>query len=231
MALQVFSTVPVSGQDVKEYYIIYDESHAQWFTSDLMNTALTSLDDAFDGIKINLVINQDKFNESNLQGSNLVIITNTGLDEKNNPVNAEESETDALNAYIEIGGSVLYMSNPLSSDRNISGHVDTLNDLMVDDLDVKMKFNVPDYENVTLLLDDFNNDGNSSHIYIYPENLGYDVHASEPNNLNESRFIYYGGLLDSIANNPDYYGNTSQYAYAIDRSGGIESETYQYSPH
>ena len=26
---------------------------------------------------------------------------------------------------------------------------------------------------VTLLVDDFNNDGNSSHIYIYPENLGY----------------------------------------------------------
>ena len=232
LALQVLSSVPVSGQDnIKEFYIIYDENHAQWFTTDLMSTALTSLEDAFDGIKINLVVNNDDFNETNLQGSNLVIITNTGLDDRNRPLTVDDSETDALNSYIQIGGSILYMSNPLSNNRTISGHARTLNDLLVDDLDVKMKFNTPDYENVTLLMDDFNNDGNSSHIYIYPENIAYDIHTSEPNNLNDSKFLYYGGYLDSISTIPDYYGNTSQFAYAVDRKGAIDPDTYQSSSH
>ena len=60
------------------YVVIFDEAHLQFFTHDLMNTALTSLNTTFDtdsiDVTIDLVVNEDPFTQSNLQGANLVIV-------------------------------------------------------------------------------------------------------------------------------------------------------------
>ena len=55
LLLQGLSAVPVYSQDeTKEYYVVYDQGHGQFFDEDLMSTALNSLASAFDNITINL---------------------------------------------------------------------------------------------------------------------------------------------------------------------------------
>ena len=231
LLLQGFSAVPVYSQDdTKEYYVVYDQGHGQFFDEDLMSTALNSLASAFDNITINLIINYDKFNQTNLQGSDLVIITNPGLDEDNDQIKIDADETEALDDYVKIGGSVFYLSNPFTFNRSISGHADSLNDLLVADFDGKIKSSPIDNENVSIILDDFNNDGNASHIYMDSSNINLDTLYTETNNLTQSEFLYYGALIETSTIIFDAYGNTTDFAYAVNQDYEIAAETYQHNP-
>ncbi len=231
LLLQGFSAVPVYSQDeTKEYYVVYDQGHGQFFDEDLMSTALKSLENAFDNIHINIIINNDQFNQTNLQGSDLVIITNPGLDEDNDQIRIEPEETEALDDFINIGGSVFYLSNPFTFNRSISGHADSLNDLLVSDFDGKIKTSPIDNENVSIILDDFNNDGNASHIYLDSSNINLDTLYTETNNLTQSEFLYYGALVETTTVSFDLYGNTSDFAYAVNQEFEIAAETYQHNP-
>lgn len=231
LLLQGFSAVPVYSQDdTKEYYVVYDQGHGQFFDEDLMSTALNSLANAFDNIHINIIINYDQFNQTNLQGSDLVIITNPGLDEDNDQIKIDADETEALEDYVSLGGSVFYLSNPFTFNRTISGHANSLNDLLVKNFDGKIKTSPIDNENVSIILDDFNNDGNASHIYMDSSNINLDILYTEPNNVNQSQFLYYGALVETTTVIFDAYGNSSEFAYAVNQKYEVAQETYQHSP-
>jgi hypothetical protein len=231
LLLQGFSAVPVYSQDEqKEYYVVYDQGHGQFFDKDLMSTALNSLATAFNRTNINIIYNSDPFNTTNLQGSDLVIITNPGLDENNETIKIDADETDALDDYLSLGGSVFYLSNPFTFNRTISGHAKPLNDLLVTGLNARIKTSPIDNENVSIILDDINNDGNASHIYVDPSNIYLDTLYTETNNLTQSKFLYYGALVETSDVLFDAYGNSSEFAYAVNQEYEIAQETFQHSP-
>ena len=68
------------------YVVVYDEAHLQFFTHDLLKTALAGLNESFDveneiDVTIEFEINTENFTNSNLQGADLVIIPSPNLGE------------------------------------------------------------------------------------------------------------------------------------------------------
>ena len=112
------------------YVVVYDEAHLQFFTSNLLKTALAGLNDSFDienqiDVTIELEINNENFTNSNLQGADLVIIPSPNLREdktSNVDTDSRTGEEAALEEFLSIGGSILYMSNPYSDNSSIAGH-------------------------------------------------------------------------------------------------------------
>ena len=210
--------VPVSSQvDDNEIVILFDEAHNQFFDRDMMQTALGSLEGALN-VTIRVEVNNAPFNSSSLQGADLLIVTNPGLKSDGTPLSVSSSEKDSIASFVEQGNSVFYMGNPYSHDVNISGHAKALNNLIIDEFEAKMNVVGVDSDNVTVILDDFNNDGNASHVLIDAGNVGGEVLTTEINNLTDAKFLLYSGFVSSTNFDPAYYGNTSYTAYKVDQN-------------
>ena len=228
LSLGNFSTVIAQSENTEKnsFIIMFDESHNQYFDSNMMDTALNSLNDAFgDNVNIELIIQKNQFNSTNIQGVDLVIITNPGKDANSELPEISSSETDALENLMNIGGSVFYMSNPLSHNPNITGHASPMNDLLFDKFGVSIDTS-NDGDNTTVIIDEFNYRNNNSFITLNSKNVKDQTIVSELHNItiqNGAEFLYYGthiketsGLEGSIS------GNTSLTAYNLDKSFNID---------
>ena len=122
-----------SGDTNLKYVVLYDESHGQHFNRTLMDGALASLNSLLPqnvtpNIEIELLFNtESEFNSTNLQGIDLLILTNPGIKEENQ---LTTSEIDAILDFVELGGSLFLLCNPLTQDENITGHVESINELL-----------------------------------------------------------------------------------------------------
>ncbi|MCY3412972.1 MAG: hypothetical protein INQ03_15140 [Candidatus Heimdallarchaeota archaeon] len=197
------------GQD-DTYIILYDESHDQFFTTDLMNTSLDSLSTAF-GKTIILQKNTETFTPTSLQGADLLIITNPGQDAES----ADEDEKLALETYVTSGGSILYMTNPFSFNANVSGNAKPLNDLLIDNFDGRIKTDGLDSENTSIIIDDFNYKINDSNVLVNAKNLAAEFMREEIVDITEGDILLHSALISSSDTRAEYYANTSQYAYAV----------------
>lgn len=217
------SLIPTSAQEVEDKYVIlFDQSHGQYFTVDMMQTAfdsLSALEDHF-GTEIEVRPLNHKFNSTNLQGADLVIISNP---EEGGFALTEEKR--ALADFVEAGGSTLYMGNPYSEDKNITGNPQLLNDMMSSNFQTKASFQTAQDSTTepTVVVDDFNNVENITHIVVTPENLNEEVmyRGPVPGFTNVSEVLYYGSPVvdqDVVSSlfKTIIHGNFSSTAYAVD---------------
>ena len=122
-----------SGDANLKYVVLYDESHGQYFNRTLMNRALDTLhsllpENITPNIEIELLFHEEyMFNSTNLQGVDLLILTNPGIKEENQ---LTISEIEAILDYVELGGSLFLLCNPLTQNVNITGHVESINGLL-----------------------------------------------------------------------------------------------------
>ncbi|RMG37573.1 MAG: hypothetical protein D6732_06460 [Methanobacteriota archaeon] len=217
------SLIPASGQEVEDKYVIlFDQSHGQYFTLDMMKTAFESLSALEDRYGTEIVVRplNDKFNSTNLQGADLVIISNP---ESGGFALTEEKR--ALADFVEAGGSTLYMGNPYSEDKNITGNPSLLNDMMSSNFQTKAAFQTAQDSTTdpTVVVDDFNNDGNFTHVIVTPDNLDAEVvyKGPVPGFTNVSEVLYYGSAVidkDEVSSlfKKIIHGNFSETAYAVD---------------
>ncbi|MHA2090748.1 MAG: hypothetical protein ACW98K_07805 [Candidatus Kariarchaeaceae archaeon] len=224
----------------KTYSIIYDEAHEQYFTHDLMNTALTSLNSSLDtddlDVSVRLIINEDKFTKSSLQGGSLLIISNPGAELG---ISAEDDpQSIAIKDFHERGGSIFYMSNPFSNDPNVTGNGQALESFIDQVLNVNIRRPAvaTDGENVSIIMDDFNNDGDSSHVYLYHNNSDPGVFFEEINDISDGRILYYGTSIESGALPLDQIeadGSSSSSTYSVDKDNEMIIEDYypNFTPH
>jgi hypothetical protein len=191
-----------------------------------MSTALTSLNDTFDtsskDVTIQLIINKDNFTSSNLQGSDLVIITNPNLRDGSADYidTGPGGEREALEGFVDTGGSVLYMGNPFTRNSSIAGHKLALDALTFDNAGGNLRLGLDDADNTSIVIDDFNNDGNSSHVYFSNENILYDIWATETNEI--SRVLYYGASIER--SRVERYANGTELTYAVTPNYDIIAE-------
>lgn len=214
------------------YVVVYDEAHLQFFTHDLLRTALAGLNESFDveneiDVTIEFEVNTENFTNSNLQGADLVIIPSPNLreDKTSNVDTASRiDEESALEEFLTIGGSVLYMSNPYSKNVSLAGHFLPMNSLIVDELSFSVQLgtaNTIDADNVTVVIDDFNNDGNNSHVYFTDKYINGEIWDTEINEI--SKVLFYGTQISenfvSVHN-----GNASALTYSVDKGYDITLE-------
>jgi len=179
LLLLIFSSVASStiyqtiGDSKLEYVILFDEYHGQYFNRTLMYTALSAFNNLLpdtleDEIKIDLIFNNDsRFNSTNLQGVDLLIFTNPGFETENK---LSYSEIEAILDYVELGGSLFLLGNPLTQDENITGHPSSINDLLAgreNKLSSARLRTGSDLSDSDLVVDDFSNTyGNESFVIL-----------------------------------------------------------------
>ncbi len=215
--------VPAFGQQVEDKYVIlFDQSHGQYFTPEMLKTAFDSLNalETYFNIKIEVKTINSKFNLTNLQGADLLIITNP---DSGSTTSTEEKR--ALADFIRAGGSTLYLGNPYSDDKNITGNPQLINDLMDSSFQPRTSFQPAKdtLDKPTVVVDDFNNDGNITHVVLTNDTLNFDAMHKGPNPgfTNVSKILYYGTPIvdkDSVSSlyKRIVYGNFSHTTYAVD---------------
>lgn len=122
-SLFIGNLVQVHAEKPDEYVILFDESHGQYFNSTRMETALNYLS-AHDNVNVTILTQNNRFNSTNLQGIDLLIITNPGSYDS---FNLSSSEVESILDFVELGGSLFLLTNPLSYDSNITGNPRTFN--------------------------------------------------------------------------------------------------------
>ncbi len=221
------STLNVNAEPKEvTYVVVFDEAHLQYFTHERMKTAISSLNDTFDtertNVTIDLVINEEAFTRSKLQGANLVIIPSPNLNDQK-VSNAVAGESTAMNSYLENGGGALYMLNPFSLNDTYASHRRGLDTIIASSINSDVMLGTVesiDNDNTTIIIDDDNNDGNNSHVYFDQANVQFDIWNTELNNI--SRVLYYGTALSEVPGNTRY-GNTSEYSYAVNQEYVIKN--------
>jgi len=174
-------------KQVLDYVILYDESHGQYFNRSLMQTALDSLSnitvqDPEVEIRINVLYQENgtEFNSTNLQGIDLLLITNPGIGDENA---FTSSEREAVLDYVELGGSLFLLCNPLTQDENITGHTEAFTNLLStrNNLLTSARFSSsPDQIRSQVIIDDFNSTyANDSFITINEYNVTKNILTSQ----------------------------------------------------
>lgn len=170
-----------------DYVIMFDESHGQFFNRTLMATAIESLEELAsytdDDISIEILFQTESdFNSTNLQGVDLLIFTNPGFNEDDN---LSPTEIEVLLDYVELGGSLFLLCNPLTHDDNITGHPTSINDLLAGREDRLTSARVRATANATnadVILDDFQGTyGNDSFVSLdlTDINANYTIYRQE----------------------------------------------------
>jgi len=184
-----------------EYVIMFDESHGQFFNRTLMATAIDSLNELAnyteDDINIEILFQTESdFNSTNLQGVDLLIFTNPGFKEEDN---FSPTEIEVLLDYVELGGSLFLLCNPLTHDDNITGHPTSINELLAGREDRLTSARVRATANSTnadVILDDFQGTyGNDSFVSLdlTDINANYTIYKQEE--LVNSTTIYSSPLI------------------------------------
>ena len=203
-----------ADEEIESYIILFDEAHFSNYNHTIMIDALSSLNDSELGIEIFFKIIKDPFNSTNLQGSDLLIIPNPGLNDGDADV-FEDAESMALYFYEQNGGSILAMSDPLSLNENLTGNSGALNDLLRDSEYEASKNSF--YNHATgetdLFLNDLNNDGSSEYLILTPKHIKEDhIIRFEPYEINQSIYT----TTCSIVEQESIIGNFSQFSYKVD---------------
>ena len=184
-----------------EYVILFDESHGQFFNRTLMATAIDALNELAnyteDDINIEILFQTESdFNSTNLQGVDLLIFTNPGFKEEDN---LTPTEIEVLLDYVELGGSLFLLCNPLTHDDNITGHPTSINNLLAGREDKLTSARVRATSNATnadVILDDFqrtyDNDSFIS-LNLTDINANYTIYRQEE--LVNSTTIYTSPLI------------------------------------
>ncbi len=170
-------TIPITGmqkiahaqETQNEFVILYDEAHGQYFKYSNMSIAFSWANETFQK-QFNSIIRvipiNDTFNRTNLQFGDLLFITNPGIYANGTPYQFESNEIQAIKDFIAVGKSIVALGNPFSIDANVSGHIGPLQrlvrsvyfgpfDLLASGLEVNES---------TIIVDDWNNDGNNTHV-------------------------------------------------------------------
>lgn len=191
LLLLIFSSVASTtiyeaiGDSKLEYVILFDEYHGQYFNRTLMYTALSALDNLLpdileDEIKIDLIFNNNsRFNSTNLQGVDLLIFTNPGFETEDR---LSYSEIEAILDYVELGGSLFLLGNPLTQNENITGHPASINELLAgreNKLSSARLRTGSDLSSPDLVVDDFSNSyGNESYVSLDFYNTTHSISES-----------------------------------------------------
>jgi len=221
--------VPLQAQtslEQEELIVVVDEAHLQFIGLDLLQTAFAGLNDTFDNNQTDYTIrvftNQEKFDSTHLQGADLLIIPNPGIDKTlGSDHNVESDEVNVLDTFVEQGKSILYLANPFSYNESIAGHALPINELLIDDFGAQLTLGgvLADTDNTTILVNAFqgSNDGNATHVRITGNHLEPQTLATEINEINE--ILYYGSSLNVISRDRTrLLGNTSN-TYSVDQTG------------
>lgn len=223
-------------QDQETFIIIFDESHYQYFNSDMMSTALSSLNTSLDtpalDVTISLFIQEDEFNTTNIQGADLVIMTNPGEDDEGDLPIVSTFERDALENLINIGSSVLWMSNPLAHNQNVTGHADPMNDLIFRSFGATVSTGVADSDNTTVIKDDLDFINNNSYVMLSSSNFNDPTLVTEYNDFDsaeDNSLVLYSAHIEETSGLPGVISaNTSKTAYVLNNE--FSYREYQQSP-
>jgi len=214
------SISPVEAdEEIESYIILFDEAHFSSYNHTLMIDALSSLNDSVLGIEILFKVIKDPFNSTNLQGSDLVIIPNPGLNDGDSDV-FEQSEAIALYYYEQNGGSILAMSNPLSHNENLTGNSGALNDLLREN-DYEVSTNTFFFDaaakETDLIMNDIVNDGSSEYLELTPKHINEEyIIRAEPYEINQSIFTSTSQIVNRFLDDESVLGNTSLHCYKVD---------------
>ena len=222
-------SIPISADITLEFVIMYDEYHGQFFDRDLMATALDSLNELVQynneteekiEIKIDLIFNNDtSFNSTSLQGVDLLIMTNPGFGEDDGLTNAE---TTAILDFMELGGSLFLLCNPLSYNENITGNPVPINAILSerDSELTSARIRTSSLTNSTVLVDDFlETHGNNTFITLQDYESEHTIFEQDEEISNVTLYsasIELGNEEGTLA-----AGRTPETTYSIDESYNI----------
>lgn len=211
----------ISAINANETYVImFDEAHGQYFNSTMMKSALDALNNLSSGlseIQVEIIFNKgSRFNSTNLQGVDLLIITNPGINESSE---FSSDEIDAILDYVELGGSLFLLSNPLTHDENITGHASILNSILSGRDNLLTTARIRTGTNIThssVILDDFNHVyGNES--YVHYTTFDSNNHTIFNQEYKIQNITLYSTSIE-MGNEDEKYaiGRTLQTAYSVD---------------
>ena len=198
------------------YVIMFDESHGQYFNSSIMRHAIDAiynLTSLIPEISINVIINKDsRFNSTNLQGVDLLIITNPGIDYE-----FSSEELNAILDYVELGGSLFLLANPLTKDENITGHANIINSILsarnnkLTTARIRPGLNI---SHSTVIVDDFNHVyDNDTYVHYTGINFNHTIFQQDYEIQN---ITLYSTSIELGGENEQYaIGRTSVTAYSI----------------
>lgn len=117
----------------EEIVVLFDEGHGQWFNTSRMQTVVTMVN-ASEGSSV--YVNKSPFNETNLIGVDVLIITNPG-----NESSFTRDEAFYLRQFLKRGGGLFIFSNPYNTNDTLTGNPNTLNLLLtlIDDADLPLE--------------------------------------------------------------------------------------------
>ncbi len=222
----LFSSIPLSADITIEYVIMFDEYHGQFFDRELMSTALSSLDELVIynneteervDIEIKLIYNNETgFNSTNLQGVDLLIMSNLGSEEEDNLL---PSERLAILDFMELGGSLFALCNPLSYNENVTGNPVAINALLNerDSALTTARIRTSAIANSTVLVDDFFHVYNNN-TFLSLKNYESD-HTIFEQEVEISNLTVYSASIE-LGNElgEEAIGRTLETTYSIDES-------------
>ena len=211
-----------NGAEVKsEYLILYDVANGQKFTLENMTGAAESLAELESRFNTKIIIQEltATANETNLQGVDLLILTNP---EKDTAFSSKGKL--AIQELVGQGGGVLFMSNPLARNVNITGFPSMFNDIMNErfQTQVMFPFGIVNQLSSSVLIDEVYNDGNASHVIVNKNQISNEILASGVSNFIEG--VFYGnGIKDIYQGTESGYieritGNTSTHSYTVNEN-------------
>ena len=214
-SLSVFGISLGEGQATKEYLILFDESNGQHFTRDMMETSLQALMDV-DGLTISITTISDGFSKANVQGADLLIIGNPGEHGEDEEL-FNSTERDAIRFFLDVGGSLLVMTNPADVDENITGRPGLLNTELTS-LSVGASFGDVS-GNASVIQDDYDNKySNKDYRYISGDLWQNQTVALKPMEI-QTAMVFSGYI--SIGNSDfESIGRSSYTSYVSDLGGG-----------
>ncbi len=207
----------VNAEQNREFVILFDEYHGQFFNRTHMNTALQAINES---MNVRILFQTDSpFNETNLQGIDLIIITNPGSFDK---YNLTITETNSILEYMRLGGSLFVLSNPLMQDKDMTGKPHTLNNGLLNagnNYLGSMRFREKNF-NSSVLVDDFNNFlGNETYIKIDEYEFNHTIfkQKEEVSDL----LIYSSSIATGNENELNAIGRTPSTTYDLDSDGAF----------
>jgi hypothetical protein len=215
------SYVQSQETEKSEYVILYDTSHGQNFDMDLMKGALNSLQLIGDVFNVSIIVREisSQFTTTNLQGADLLIISNPASDSQ-----VRDNEKLAIETFVQGGGGILYLGNPLALAENITGNPQTLNSFLDDRFQVQTRLQLGiagQLNNPTVLVDDLNNDGiNDTHI-LYEASETINDEDIINGVADVDKILYYGTAVADIYQGAqsnilkEFIGNVSYSGYTI----------------
>ncbi len=177
-----------------KYVILFDEAHYQSFTHQNFSIGFVAVNETLQreyGVSIEIKTIDTPFNRTNLQFADLLFITNPGLFPNGTVYSFQKEELQAIKDYLNLGGNVFLSGNPFIPNANYSGHVGPLNQILKEIYIGGIRFysDGVDKNESTVIVNDFINDGNESHVLVNQSYILSNTVFEEP--FNATNFVVY----------------------------------------